>query len=435
MRGLQLTVSHRFLESQTAAAPSPLARSAWVERANLLLEASWRRGWSQKPQLDAGAVLRTGQTGLPVVGFEGREKWVARLEGLVTALHQEARLNALGRTIAYGQLARMVSQRTQLELLWQRHPEILQISLPPPIIVLGQMRSGTTRMQRMLASDPRLGATRFCDGWFSVQPDGFDLRPAKAWAALHAIKLLNPQFSAIHPTSPTAPDEEIGWLALDFASTPYDAQWRIPSFVESNQAADAAPTYQVLKRLLQTYRWRNRDDERPRILKVPQFMEDIDALLSVFPEASIVRVTRDPASVVASSCSLVANQRTVQSDSVNLQDIGSEWLARTLRRESIAKKSVARHAFAYAEISYREMEEDWRGSIRRAYRALGMRIDDDLLNRMDRQRVKCDAGRSPHHYRLSDFGLTADSVLRKFEDNAPVRDSNRHEISRQFLPA
>jgi hypothetical protein len=435
MRGLQLTFSDRFPDSRTTSAPSPLARSAWVERASALLATSWERGWSQKPRLDVKAVLGDGLKGLPRIDFAEREEWVARLDGLLQAITDEARLNALGRTIAFGQLVRMVRQRTKLELLWQRHPEILHIPVPPPVIVLGHMRSGTTRMQRMLASDPKFCATRFCDSWFPLPPGGPDLRPAKAWAALCATRLLNPQFSAIHPTSPTAPDEEIGWLGLDFASTPYDAQWRIPSFVASNQMRDTQPTCRLLMRLLQTYQWRNPDDVRPRILKVPQFMEDIDALLSVFPEASIVRVTRDPPSLVASSCSLVANQRTVQSDKVDLSEIGAEWLARTLKREAIANTRVARHGLAYAEVGYREMEADWRAAMKAVYRSLGMRLDDETLSRMGRERIKPNAAASPHRYRLADFGLAADSVLRHFESEAPVTDASRLDVSRQFLPA
>lgn len=209
-------------------------------------------------------------------------------------------------------------------------------------------------------------------------------------------------------------DEEIGWLGLGFSSTPFDAQWRIPSFVESNRKKDASPTYQLLKQLIQTQQWRDKSAPRRRVLKVPQFMEDLDALLSVFPEARIVHVTRDPRAVVASSCSLVANQRAIQSDDVDLNEIGREWLSRTVRREATAKQRLASHTHLMVEIGYERMDSDWRSAMNDVYTSLGLGITSKTLNRMERIHSNPKARLSPHHYRLEDFGLTAGIVSQSF---------------------
>jgi hypothetical protein len=390
-----------------------------IRRINDLLELVWTRGWSSQPRIEAGEILRAGAKGLSMRGFDDYTAWTERLETLATALRHEARLNPLGKTIAYGQLVRMVRLRMKLEMLWQRYPHILDLPVAAPIIVLGHMRAGTTRMQRMLASDQSLSATRFCDSWYPLPPGKIDWRPAKAWAVLRSIKLINPEFSSIHPTAPTAVDEEIGWLGLGFSSTPFDAQWRIPSFVDFNNKRRATSTYHLLKRLIQTQQWRNKTEVRPHVLKVPQFMEDIDALLSVFPEACIVHVTRDPLAVVASSCSLVANQRTLQSDNVDLPEIGREWLDRTERREIIAKQRLKGHKYPVVEMGYDQMNTDWREAISGVYKNLGMRLTKETLNHMERFRTKPKATHNPHRYRLEDFGLTADSVLQRFPIQMP----------------
>lgn len=394
---------------------SHVSTSARIQRLNRLLELAWDRGWSSRPILDANEIFRAGTAGATPLKFVDHAEWTERLESLTSALRDEARLNPLGLTIAYGQLVRLVRQRMKLELLWQKHPEILQLPVPPPIIVLGHMRAGTTRMQRMLASDDRFSATRFCDSWHPMPPRGVDWRPAKAWAVLQLIGLLNPQFASIHPTSATATDEEIGWLGLGFSNTPFDAQWHIPSFVAANNRMDASSTYRLIKLLIQTQQWHERGRARPRVLKVPQFMEDIDALLSVFPEARILHVTRDPLAVVASSCSLVANQRALQSDDVDLAEIGREWLNRTVEREVIAGDRLASHNFPVAKISYDEMEGDWRTAMTRVYNDLGLSGKDNVFNGMERFQSNPKTRHGRHHYRLEDFGLTARMVGAAFE--------------------
>lgn len=388
--------------------------STRVDYLNRILQLAWERGWSARPQLDAGDILQVGMRGSPAVRVHDYVEWIERLDSLTTALRHEARLNPLGQTIAYGQLVRMVRQRAKLETLWQQHPAILKQPVPPPIIVLGHMRAGTTRMQRMLASDNRFSATRFCDSWHPVPTGVLDWRPAKAWAVLKSIGLLNPEFASIHPTSPTAVDEEIGWLGLGFSSTPFDAQWHIPSFVNANSKRDASSTYRLMRRIIQTQQWHDKGPPRPRVLKVPQFMEDIDALLSVFPEARIVHVTRDPVEVVASSCSLVANQRTIQSDTVDFFQIGREWLDRTLRRETIAAARLARHNFPTTVVDYGQMNTEWRATIADIYRSLGLEITDQTLSQMESFHSNPKARNAPHSYRLQDFGLTPCDVREAF---------------------
>lgn len=134
---------------------APVLGAGRIQLLNRSLELIWERGWSTRPKLYADEILRAGTSGFTTHQFAGWSEWAERLEHLTAALRNEASLNPLGQTIAYGQLVRMVRQRIKLEMLWKMHPEMLQLPVPAPIIVLGHMRAGTTRMQRMLASDDR----------------------------------------------------------------------------------------------------------------------------------------------------------------------------------------------------------------------------------------------------------------------------------------
>src|SRR3546814_12537697 len=74
---------------------------------------------------------------------------------------------------------------------------------------------------------------------------------------------------------------------------------------------------------------RGQDPAKPWLLKTPQQMLDLPALLRVCPDARIIFTHRDPAAVVGSSCSLAWNQMCLQSDYVDPRWIGREWLRKT----------------------------------------------------------------------------------------------------------
>jgi len=294
-----------------------------------------------------------------------------RLERLCASLQDEARLNALGLTIAHGQLTRVVVQRLKLGALWQRRPELLEQPLAPPILVVGQMRGGTTRIHRLLAADPAHAATRFCDSWHPV-PETPDLRPLWSGLTLAFLHRVDPWLESIHPFGSTRPDEELGWLAAALDHCAYEAQWRVPAFVAFSEERDPAPVYREFARILATDAAHRGNAARPRLMKVPQFAEDLPTLLAQFPDARVIVARRDREDVFASSVSFVANQMTIQSDAVELTWIEAEWRRKIALREARMAAALAGFAGPVAEIDYAALDADWEAEIARAYRELGL---------------------------------------------------------------
>ena len=109
--------------------------------------------------------------------FGPDQEWRTPFEILLRSLREEADLNPLGLTMAHGQLVLALRARIRAASLWRDHPEILERSIRAPIVILGQMRSGTTRLQRLLACDDRLAHTRFHE---SLIPVPLGTRPGTA---------------------------------------------------------------------------------------------------------------------------------------------------------------------------------------------------------------------------------------------------------------
>ncbi|MGF7155989.1 hypothetical protein GGR40_003784 [Novosphingobium gossypii] len=390
-----------------------------MKKANALLEASWRKGWLAYPVLDPAQLMATATRTTGLSDFGEENGWRERLTLLCEALLGEAELSALGNTVAYGQLLAALANRLRAAELWRRQPDIEKIEMRAPVIIVGQMRSGSTRMQRMLGCDDRLTCTRFFESWNPVprwSQAGIDDRAVRAWIALYVARRLNPGFDVVHPTSARSVDEEIGIQNIALFGAAFEAQWRIPSFARAGEVSETIPVYLEFCRFLQTIRWlRGRPCNKPWVLKLPQFGQDLSSVLSVFPDARLIVLDRDPVSVVGSSSSLVHNQMIVQSHAVDRQWIGKEWLAKTLLRDRRIQEGLARHAPAHVHVHYDAMQEDWRGEMRRVYSCLGLPFTTDLEQRMrSSHRRPTPKGRGDHLYTIDQYGLSEVQVRRAF---------------------
>ncbi|MBB5710454.1 hypothetical protein FHT02_001685 [Sphingomonas xinjiangensis] len=377
---------------------------------NGMLEDAWSKGWLSRPELAPEGLVAAARrkTGLAAMGEESG--WRDRLGSLVDALHAEAALTPVGQVVAYGQLVSALANRARAHALWQRHPEILDLPVPAPVIVLGQMRSGSTRMQRMLACDPRLAHTRFFESWNplpGMRVGRLDDRLLRGWMGLRCAHWLNPEFSVIHPTGTRQPDEEIGLHNVSIFGSAFEAQWRVPSFAAAGEAMDTRPVYAEFKQLLQTIAWlRGERGERPWILKVPQLTQDLAAVLEIFPDARLVCLDRPAAALVASSASLVHSQMRVQSDSVDRHWIGREWLRKIALRQRRLAAARAHADVAQVDVAFDAMNADWRGEMHRVYHALGMVLTPDVERRMARYAARRGHRKlARHRYALADFGL------------------------------
>lgn len=379
--------------------PHPLTRSPHVDRANRWLELAWQRGFANRPSLDPAVLWEKALRDAPSHGEAGgrsaedvadfRERTIA----ITTALEDEAQLNSLGLTIAHGQLVRVIRQRLELGALWQERSEIIAQEMAPPIIVVGQMRSGTTRVHRLLAADPGIASTRFCDSWLPV-PRKPDTRPA--WSALSLLfaRTLDPWLDSIHPFGVTRPDEELGWLACALDHCAYEAQWRIPGFSAFSEKRDPAPVYREFARILRTDAHFHGNAHKPRVLKVPQFAEDLPALLAQFPDAKLVMTRRCADDMAASAASLVANQMTIQSDQPCIDWIEGEVRRKIALRQTRMDDARAHFVGPVAEVDFHALDQDWEAAIAQIYHDLGMDLSDAALQAMRAEQAR--ASHSPH---------------------------------------
>ena len=275
-----------------------------------LQKAILAHGDANPVELTRSAVLSAAVEATGLSDF-GPDDFHERLDLMLSETDADPERTALGRLTLWGDAVRWASNRLRIRDLLERHPEIHDVEIRRPIIVIGLPRSGTTHLVNLIAADQRL---RSMPLWESQQPvpgpddvpgeDGVDPRWARCDAAWQGFKASSPLIAAMHPMNPDHIHEELELQLPDFSS--YNHEWitRCPRWRDYLLSHDQRPHYRYMKTGLQILQW-----YRPRerwVLKCPQHLEQIGPLMETFPDATIVVTHRDPVSVIQSSATMLA---------------------------------------------------------------------------------------------------------------------------------
>ena len=404
----------------------PPRRTRFIDIADGVIRGGRKLGVFGPPRLDKDALMEeaAATTGLNDFG----DRWFEKpFEVLLDSVKHEAQLNAAGEFSATKMFHHVLRDRLYTQMWFGRHPEILARPLKNPVVIVGPMRSGTTRLHRLLAADQRFAHLRSFETISPVPRPEFeqvlageaeDFRPKLAARILKVARLANPRTLSIHPTGAYEPEEELGLVAASMYGMKWEAQWNVPSYAEWCHEESAIPAYRHMANLLRLIGWSQQESSlRPWILKTPQHMLDLPALLEVFPDARLIFTHRDPKQVVGSAASLAWNQTIIYSDHNDPAQTGRDWLGKTATM--IARMRAARDAIPrerMIDVQYEDMETDWRGTMERVYRFLDLEMEPAVAGMEDYLDRSARLKRHPHRYSLAEFGLREDEVNERFAD-------------------
>ncbi|MEP1422056.1 MAG: sulfotransferase [Erythrobacter sp.] len=369
-----------------------LSRGKLADRVNVFLTKAWERGWLPPPDLSPTALWAAAQKGIAQAKdaetFGRSEEEVAdfrlRLEKLCQAVTDEAQLNALGQTMAYGQLVRVIRNRLAFGKLWRDQPHLLETKLADPVIVIGHMRGGTTRIHKLLAADPAHSHTRYQDAFHPV-PSRFCMNRVKSSMELAMLGALNPWLQSIHPMAADEVEEELAWISAALHHSIYETQWHIPSYSAFSEDRGPAPIYREFARILRTDAAMRGNADRPRVMKVPAFAEDLPAMLEQFPRARLVLAHRDREAVFRSAVSLCANQMAIQSDHCDLSAIETLWEHKITLRERRMADTLADWQGPIAKLEFDDLNANWQSAIKACYNQLGLPLSEEAEKAMAEQ--------------------------------------------------
>ncbi len=345
------------------------------------------------------------------------------LRHLLAALDLEAELHEQGRALQFERIVGILCNRLRTEAAIRRHPEILDERIENPIVIVGLMRTGTTMLHRMSASDPRLFALLWYESrhpapFQGAGPAGPDPRILDAEREVEAMLGASPDLIAAHPMDAHAPDEEIMLVEHSFLSTNPYAFCNIPGFARWRETQDLLPGYRLLERLLRFLQWqkRRRGESAERwILKTPFHLLHMDELLRTFPSARVVWTHRDPAQCVPSFASLIHTLRATASKRVDPILLGRQWsdlFARAIERSLDAREACEER---FLDVDYRELVADPLAQVARIYAFAGLSLPEEVRARMRRWAKENARDKRPvHGYTLERFGYDEAGLQRDF---------------------
>jgi hypothetical protein len=361
-----------------------------------------------------------GSTGLEDLG---QNTWREGAERLVDDLQRSARLNEIGRVIASTEMIDYLANRMRVVDWVGRNPEIAERPIRPPIVILGQPRTGTTILFGVLAQDPdnRVPLTWEVDRpWPPPQTFTYasDPRIEEVQSSLEATELLIPGFSKMHEMGARLGQECVRITGGEFRSMIFPTQYRIPVYQRwLLHEADMAPAYRYHRLFLQ-YLDSGHPGER-WVLKSPAHLWAPSALMNEYPDALVIHTHRDPLRVVCSLASLTELLRRLASDDVSITEVAREWVedvavgldrAVAARREGIVPPEQS------VDVFFRDFLADPMTVVRQIYERLDIELSPEAERRMRAFLAENPKEKAGHVYTFADTGLDEGALRERTRD-------------------
>jgi hypothetical protein len=345
----------------------------------------------------------------------GEDSWQEGLDRLADSLAAEAALTELGEQIAAGEVAMYLANRLCITDFRRRNPEVADVDVSPPIVIVGQGRTGTTILYDLLAQDR---ANRVPLTWEVDRPcpppetETYETDPRidEVEAVSAGVDLLIPGFRSMHPLGARLAQECVRITVSDFRSVMFPTQYRVPSYARwVLYEADMAPAYRWHRQFLQHLQARHPASRW--VLKSPAHIWCLPALLAEYPNALLVQTHRDPLRIIASLSSLIATLRRLSSDDTSIAVAAAEfaeYIIDGLDRSVTAREDGTVDADRVVDLHFGAFMADPFATIHRVYDRLGLE-----LGRESEARMREFLARNPsdaygtHRYSFADTGLDA----------------------------
>jgi hypothetical protein len=392
-----------------------LRQPAWVRILNGA-GSGLRRVGVRWPRLEPEAMMADARRRAGLSDF-GDERFRAGLRVLVDSFESRDAAHAFGRLFFREFCTGLLVNRLKIQADLTRHPEIAEVPVDRPLIITGLPRSGTTFLHRLMSTDP---AGRTLLYWEAMEPSppprpetrSTDPRIARARRQLEFLYRLSPRLAAAHEYDAESPEEDNNLYADSFAAGIFGFMFDVPDYVRWLGEQEFVWSTGAARQRLQVLSWRC--PGAYWVLKSPAHLFALDAILAVFPDASIVITHRDPLRVIPSLCSLAAGVRGILTDRLDLRRLGAEMVEALSVGPERAIAGRARPDFdpaRFFDVSYDRLVAEPIETVGAACRHFGYDFGPEY-----EARARAWLAANPRHkhgvhrYRLDDFGLDAATV-------------------------
>jgi hypothetical protein len=395
-----------------------------------------RRFGIEKPGLDPDAVVAAAMkdAGVSDVAALGSDSYREPLETYLRACEDEAELTTFGRFLVTKMLSTALANRIRLQQWAVEHPEVRDEQIEAPWVIVGLPRTGTSILSILLGLDPMARPLLHWEAAHPVPPPTLgesaeDPRIASTAKQLDGLRKLNPALYAMHPFGATIAEECVALFMYDLRTLGLETQAHVPTYARWLEHSDMAPAYAQHRLALQTLQ--SRQPTERWILKTPNHLWNLDALLSAYPDARIVWTHRDPGPVITSLASLANAAQRPLTSRTDPKPTAEEWKRKCTFALGSAMAYDQAHPAGWAQhLHYERLVADPVGTVSALYEQFGQEVSPLHARRMEawvHDRPADHHGK--HVYDPADFGWTyaaLDDELAAYIDRYDVQVPTRN---------
>ena len=345
------------------------------------------------------------------------------LEVLARSYEEEANLSTFGRMAARWDTLRFLSNLLNLRAAEQEDSAILQEAIEQPIFITGLPRSGTTFLHNLLIQDRENLAVR-C--WETIYPCATrtapmvvpDRRASKVKRQLDTFAWLVPEIRQVHRLGADSPQECTEITAHVFQSLRFDTTHKVPTYRQWLDNAGHLAAYRFHRRFLKHLQYGNGKGARRWVLKSPDHVFALDAILDVYPDARFVFVHRNPVDVLPSVAQLTEILRRPFARQVERVEIGEQVSERWRRGAEIlvAFSSTSRaSSHCIAHLDFGSLVRNPLGSVAALYERFGLTFSNAFADRVLATVAEWPRGGYRHDKpALEEYGLNPGTERRRF---------------------
>jgi hypothetical protein len=367
-----------------------------------------------EPMLHAAACKETGLDDF------GDASYLENLKAYLRALDQTGRISVTGREIIRAQVIGLLKSRLYVQAAIKANPQLLDIPIKAPVFILGLPRTGTTALQNMLMCDPQFQGLQL---WLTQEP--MPRPPISEWknystfqqaqAGLDAFYTAVPELKAMHWMAADEVDECRAVLSHTFANVTLSWPSDLDIYAQWLYQHDMTQDYRYFADVLRVIG--ANEPQKTWVLKCPSHSISADKLLNVFPDARLIFLHRDPASVVPSISSMVYKLRTMTEGEKTRPERCGEQMLNNL--DYAMKRLLAvrdQRPENFMNLRFVDFMADPVGSIKNIYDRFGLEWQEATAESMRGWLRDNPAGKhGSHQYAPEDFGLTREKIHERFD--------------------
>ncbi|MEP6869819.1 MAG: sulfotransferase [Novosphingobium sp.] len=344
------------------------------------------------------------------------------LEQLVASYNGDARLHAEGARQMRKWVIRLLVNRLRMLRDFAAHPEIRDIPLLPPVIIACVPRTGSTKLQKVLAATGDFNNTPF---WMTFNPSSqtgipnevLDERIADTEDFIDWLNAASPIAAAGHSFETWEPDEDAMIMGCSLRSPFLSAFAHCPTYLQWYIRQDKALQYRYVRDTLKYFIWQGlADASKPFLLKTAYNSGLEEAYLSAFPDAHILISHRDPRKSVPSAARLLADAyRSAFTD--HRADISFLPAAQgKFKRKEMAYRD-AHPEQRFFDVGYRQITREAEATVKEIYAFCDMPLSDAALAGVQRWETENPQNkRGAYEYAAEDYGFTEQQIEESFAD-------------------